>query len=76
MFGAKQLSVNRNTDSVVALTPNIELTSLLPIRSGEDKRQSNHPNDQPNHSQSDREFRQTKHSVAERQKQEKYDPYI
>jgi hypothetical protein len=26
MFGAKQLSMNRDTDSVVALTPNIGLT--------------------------------------------------
>ena len=27
MFGAKQLSLNRDTESVVALTPNVELGS-------------------------------------------------
>jgi hypothetical protein len=33
MFGAKQLSVNRDTESVVALTPNIRLNHarLLPL---------------------------------------------
>ena len=34
MFGAKQLSLNRDTDSVVALTPNIGLTSYYVCASG------------------------------------------
>jgi hypothetical protein len=36
MFGAKRLALNRNTDSVVALTPNIklvELTGIEPVAS-------------------------------------------
>ncbi len=47
MFGAKQLSLNRDTESVVALTPNVGLNYILNTKCITERNNTKYPTTMP-----------------------------